>query len=191
MVQLADSRARCKGCLDLEADATKRYYRLRIYSSQLLDENNDKASSQELDQRANNLGIAFGEAVSSFAPQILAIGEQQINGWLAEDKSLAIYRHQLADILRGKAHTLAAQGEAIVATLSATADTAQTVYGMLSSADLPWPTLKLDGKEVQLDQAAYTKYRSAADRDERKQVVNAFFGKIGRAACRERVGQYG
>src|SRR3546814_12950251 len=96
MVQLADSRARCKGCLDLEADATKRYYRLRIYSSQLLDENNDKASSQELDQRANNLGIAFGEAVSSFAPQLLAIGEQQINGWLAEDKSLAIYRHPLA-----------------------------------------------------------------------------------------------
>src|SRR3546814_4412335 len=30
---------------------------------------------------------------------------------------------------------------------------------------------------VQLDQAAYTKYRSAADRDERKQVFNAFFGK--------------
>lgn len=174
---LGDNRARFKSCLDLEADATKRYYRLRIYSSQLLDENNDQASSQELDQRANNLGIAFGEAVSSFAPQILAIGEQQIGTWLDADKSLAIYRQPLDNILRGKAHTLDAEGEAIVATLSATADTPQTVYGMLSGADLPWPTLKLDGKDVQLDQAAYTKYRSAADRGERKQVFDAFFGK--------------
>src|SRR3546814_2688757 len=33
--QLADSRARFKSCLDLEADATKRHYRPRIYSSQL------------------------------------------------------------------------------------------------------------------------------------------------------------
>lgn len=174
---LADGRARFKSCLDLQADAAKRYYRMRIYSSQLLDEDNDKASSQELDQRANNLGTAFGEATSSFAPQILAIGEQQIDAWLAQDKSLVIYRHPLADILRGKAHTLNADGEAIIATLSATADTPQNVYGMLSSADLPWPTLKLEGQDVQLDQAAYTKYRSAADRDERKQVFDAFFGK--------------
>lgn len=174
---LADNRARFKTCLDLQSDAAKRYYRLRIYSSQLLDENNDKASSQELDQRANNLGTEFGEAVSSFAPQILAIGEKQIDSWLGEDKSLAIYRHPLADILRGKAHTLDAEGEGIVATLSATADAPQNVYGMLSSADLPWPTLKLDGKDVLLDQAAYTKYRSVPDRDQRKQVFDAFFGK--------------
>src|SRR3546814_7136030 len=100
MVQLADSRARCKGCLDLEADATKRYYRLRIYSSQLLDENNDKARSHELDQRANNLGIAFGEAVSSFAPQILALGEQQINGWLAEDTRSEEHTSDLQSLLR-------------------------------------------------------------------------------------------
>ncbi|NGY05961.1 oligoendopeptidase F [Solimonas terrae] len=174
---LADSRARFKSCLDLQSDAARRYYRLRIYSSQLLDEANDKASSQELDQRANNLGTAFGEAASSFAPEILAIGEQQIDGWLAQDQSLAIYRHPLADILRGKAHTLDAEGESIIATLSATSDAPQNTYGMLSSADLPWPTLKLDGQDVRLDQAAYTKYRSAADRDERKQVFDAFFGK--------------
>ena len=175
--QLGESRARFKHCLDLESDATRRYYRLRIYSSQLLDEDNDKASSQALELRASNLATQFGEAVSSFAPQILALGDAKIDAWLAQDKSLAIYRYPLANILRGKPHTLDAQGEAIVATLSATADAPQTIYGMLSSADLPWPTLKLGGEDVQLDQAAYTKYRSVADRDQRKQVFDAFFGR--------------
>jgi len=48
---------------------------------------------------------------------------------------------------------------------------------VLSNADLPWPKIKLaSGEEVTLDQSAYTKYREAANRDDRKKVMDAFFG---------------
>src|SRR5207237_5104852 len=44
---------------------------------------------------------------------------------------------------------------------------------------MPWPTGKLaDGKEAKLDQSAYTRYREAANRDDRKKVMDAFFGKF-------------
>jgi oligoendopeptidase F len=34
-----------------------------------------------------------------------------------------------------------------------------------------------DGQEVTIDQAAYTKYRAAGNRDDRKRVFDAFWGK--------------
>ncbi len=44
---------------------------------------------------------------------------------------------------------------------------------------MPWPTVKLsDGTEVKLDQSAYTKYRESANRDDRKLVFDAFWGKF-------------
>ena len=44
---------------------------------------------------------------------------------------------------------------------------------------MPWPTIKLaDGNEVKLDQSAYTKWREVANRDDRKKVFDAFFGKF-------------
>jgi oligoendopeptidase F len=50
-------------------------------------------------------------------------------------------------------------------------------YTILVEADVPWPKLKLSsGEEVTLDGSAYTKYREAANRDDRKRVMDAFFG---------------
>jgi oligoendopeptidase F len=175
--RLGDDRATFKRCLDLRADAIKRFGRLTVYASEQLDEANDVASSQELKQRADNLAVQLDEATSSFAPEILSIGQKKLDSWLAREPGLAIYRHSLDVILRDKAHTLDAAGEAIVATLSATADNSQTIYGMLASADLPWPTVTLGGEKVRLDQAAYTKYRAAPDRNARKQVFDTFFGQ--------------
>src|SRR5258708_12741869 len=43
---------------------------------------------------------------------------------------------------------------------------------------MPWPSVTLaDGKEVKLDQSAYTQYRELHNRDDRKKVFDAFWGK--------------
>ncbi|MEQ1577583.1 MAG: hypothetical protein ABL894_08020, partial [Hyphomicrobium sp.] len=45
------------------------------------------------------------------------------------------------------------------------------------NAEMQWPTIKLsDGKEVRLDDAAYTQYRQSPVRADRDAVFRAFFG---------------
>ena len=174
---LGDSARRLKACLDAQADFTKRYARLEVYASELFAEDTGLPETQELSEKARILGTKLEEAISFVKPEILRLGKARLERFYARAKSLAIYRHPLDQILRSAAHTLDGNGEGIVAAFGLSEEAASSTHRILANADLPWPTLKLsDGKEVKLDQSAYTEYREAPKRDDRKKVFDAFWG---------------
>src|SRR6267142_4400128 len=157
--KLGESPQRLKSCLDAYADFTKRFARLETYSSQLLAEDTGSAESLELQDKARHLGAQREEASSCLKPEILRLGRAKVEALLKKDRSLAVYRHYLDDIVRMAAHTLDAKGEGIVANFELSEGAAGSTYQILSNAELPWPTVRLsDGKEVLLDQSAYTEY---------------------------------
>ncbi|HJW56039.1 MAG TPA: oligoendopeptidase F [Burkholderiaceae bacterium] len=176
--QLGSSAKRFKSCLDLNADMQKRFMRLSSYSAQLHDEDTGAIAGLELNQKADVLGSRLEQATSFVRPEILALGEAKVAQFLAQDPSLAIYRHPLDEILRFAPHTLNAQGEELVATFGLATNAADAIYSIFSNADMPWPAVTLsDGTKVVIDQSAYTRYRAANDRDDRKKVFDAFWGK--------------
>ena len=175
---LGDSAARLKSCLDAFSDFTKRYARLETYASELLSEDTGKPESLELQEKSHSLGAQHSEATAFLRPEVLKLGRAKVAALLKGDKSLAIYRHVLDDIVRMAPHTLDAKGEAIVAAFELSSGAAGNTYRIMSNADMPWPTVTLsDGKVVKLDQSAYTEYREAHNRDDRKKVFDAFWGK--------------
>ena len=174
---LGDSAARLRSCLDLRADATKRLYRLGTYSGEKLAEDTGVAASLELNQRADLLENKLNEASAFVEPEVLRIGARKVEQFIAKDRGLAVHRFPLARILRAAPHTLDGAGEALVAKFGLMNGSGQSAYSILADADIPWPHLKLaSGEEVTLDPSAYTKYRESADRDDRKRVMDAFFG---------------
>ncbi len=175
---LTDSVKRFKTCLDLNAEVLKRCNRLAVYASQTNDEDTGLAPGQDLKQRAETLSSRLDEASSFFNPEILQLGRSKVDSFLLKDKSLAIHRHPLDDILRTAAHTLDRKGEALIAQFGMATDAASAVFSTLSAADMPWPTVKLsDGSEVRLDQTGYEKYRALNNRADRKLVFDAFWAK--------------
>jgi oligoendopeptidase F len=176
--QLGQSVQRFKVCLDLNADARKRLYRLYTYASQQHDEDTALTAGLDLKQRAEVLDDQFNEATSFFSPELLKLGKDKVVSLLQQDKSLAIYEHSMDDTLRSAAHTLDDKGEALLATLGQTTGAARSIYSTLADSDMPWPRVKLnDGTDVVIDQTAYEKYRASPHRDERKRVFDAFWGK--------------
>jgi oligoendopeptidase F len=173
---LGDGAARFRQCLDLQAYMTKRYYRLAVYSGEQLAEDTGSGPYLELDQRADILGNKLKEAQAFVDPEILHLGKDRIERFLSEDRALATYRFPLDRILRAAPHTLSDDGEAIVARFGLMADAGGSAYSILTNADIPWPKLKIGSEEVTLDASAYTKYREAQNRDDRKRVMDAFFG---------------
>ena len=175
---LGESAKRFKQCLDLEYDLLKRYSKLSVYAGELEAEDTGKPESQALNQKAQVIGAKITEDTAFVNPEILALGKTRIDAFFREEPGLRIYRHPVDDILRTAAHTLDAKGEAIVAAFALSTGSSGSTYRILSNSDMPWPTVKLsDGTEVKLDQAAYTQHREAANRDDRKKVLDAFFGK--------------
>jgi oligoendopeptidase F len=176
--KLGESANRLKSCLDAYADFIKRFARLETYSSQLLAEDTGAAESLELQDKARHLGAQREEAIAFLKPEVLRLGRAKVDGLLKGDESLAVYRHYLDDIVRMAAHTLDAKGEGIVANFELSEGAADSTYQILSNAELPWPTVRLSGgKEVRLDQSAYTEHREAPNRDDRMKVFDAFWGK--------------
>ncbi|MBV9190228.1 MAG: oligoendopeptidase F family protein, partial [Betaproteobacteria bacterium] len=176
---LGDSAKRMLECLELQSDVLKRYFRLAVYANELYAEDTGQSSSLSLRQRSQVLGSKLTEAASFVSPEVLQIGPEKVQSFLKEEKGLAVYRHSLDDILRMAPHTLDLAGEALIASFQLAAGQSSSVYTSFANSDMPWPTVKLsDGQEVRLDQAAYTKYRDVANRDDRKLVMDSFFGKF-------------
>lgn len=176
--KLGSSVARFKACFDLQYDIVKRYYRISGYSGKVYDQNTSDTAGLELNQRAATLGSRVGQALSFVSPEVLKMGERKVEAFLKQDKSLAVYRQPLREILRAAPHTLSTEGEAIVADMALATGAASSTYSILSNADMPWPQITLsDGTKVTIDQSAYTKYRAVNNRDDRKAVFDAFWGK--------------
>jgi len=174
---MGEDAARFRKCLDSKWDMTKRYYRLSAYSAEQLAADTGSPAFLELDQKADVRGAKLRAATSFVDPEILRIGPDRVAAFLKADPALAIYRFPLDQVLRAAPHTLSGEGEAIVAGFGPMDNAGASTYAVLVNADMPWPTLTLaSGETVTLDDAAYTKHRESANRDDRKRVMDAFFG---------------
>ena len=152
---LGDSAARLKQCLGLQADMTKRYYRMAAFASEQLSEDTGSPASLELDQKGDILGTRLSEAGAFVDPEILKLGRDRVAQFLKKEPALAIYRYPLERILRNAPHTLNDEGEAIVAAFGLMDNAGGSAYSILTNADIPWPKVKLStGEEVTLDGSA-------------------------------------
>ena len=125
------------------------------------------------------IGSTFSAKAAFIDPELLEMGKAKIDAFLAKEPKLEKYRHNLDDVLRRKSHTGSEKEEKIIADASLMADAPDNIYGIFSNAEFPNPSVTLsDGKTVKLDKAAYTLYRALPNREDRKKVFEAFFGKI-------------
>ncbi len=173
---LGTSPERLASCLDTFSELGQELIRLSSYAAMLSDEDTRDSEALAMRQVASSLETSFARASSFLEPEILAIGEEQIDELLRASPELSDYRHFLDNILRLKPHTLDAAGEELIATAGLMASAPSSVYGILANADMPWPTLTLsDGTDVRLDQAGYSRYRAVPSRADRTKVYEKFW----------------
>jgi len=160
------------------SDVRREAVRLFVYAGLQGDEDLRVAAAQERRQQAQALQTLIDEKTAWVAPEIIALGQAKVESFLEQNAQLARrFDFFLKNTLRGAPHTLGPEAEAILAASGNVLSQPNSIYQQLADAELPYPTVELsDGKKVRLDQAAYTKYRSAASRTDRKAVFDAFWG---------------
>jgi oligoendopeptidase F len=153
--------------------------RLAVYANALSDEDVRAARPREMKQSAEELITAFAAACSWIRPEILTMDAAKVRKWIKEEPKLSPYRMFLEETLRNKPHTLDAGEEKVAAEAGELQRTGSEVHGVLSNADLPYPTVKLStGETVRLDAAAFTLHRQARARADRDKVFAGFFGAL-------------
>ena len=145
--------AALQAMFDLDRDLS----RLAVYANSLSDEDIRAARPREMKQAAEELATAFSSACSWVRPEILtALNPAKVRKFVAQESKLAPYRVYLEETLRRRPHTLGAGEERVAAEAGELEQAGGEVHGVLSNADLPYPTIKLStGESVRLDPAAF------------------------------------
>lgn len=164
--------------LDAISSARRESIRLLVYASLKADEDVRIAVNQERRQQAQSLQTLISQKTSWLAPEIIALGADRVQRFLAESAPLAQrFDFHLNDMLRAAPHTLGDQAEAVLAGAGTVLRQPATVRSLLAEGDMPLPTVTLSGGiKVRLDPAAYEKYRQSSNRADRKLVFDAFWG---------------
>lgn len=174
--KLATSPDELYGCLKLRSDCGKELSRLYSYASMLSDQDTRESKSLSMKQEMDQTYVDLMARASFIEAEIAAMSKEEIEQFIARDPRLTVYRLYLMDIQRRKAHKLSEKEEKLIAQARMMADAPQTIYGIFSNAELPYPEVKLtDGTTVLLDQAGYGRLRASANRADREIVFNTFF----------------
>ena len=174
--RLGESAATLSEALDVISATEKDLVRLYVFAFLKADEDRRVSEAQERRGEATLLLAAFEEATSFVSPELLRVGSETIKGYLDAEPRLARHAFNVRNILRKEPHTLSDEAEAVIAGTSAMRQGPERVFAMLTSSDMPFPTITLStGEEVRLDQAAYGKHRASRDRADRKRVFDAFW----------------
>lgn len=159
------------------SDTNKEAARVYVYTSLNRDADQREPEAQSRFGLSRQMFTSLGEATSWISPELLTIGEERLQQFLAEEPALGDFEFLINDALRQAPHTLSEEVETILAQAGMVLSSPEQIYGNYANADIPWPTVTLsEGNEVTLSQAGYGLWRAAPNREDRKKVFDTFWG---------------
>lgn len=151
-----------------------------VYVYALLNKSGDNGdpAAQAMEERATRLYVAVGTAASFLTPEILATPKEKLGAYRA-DPQLSGYAHILEEIERGRAHTLDAERERMLAMLADAAHTPDNSFTMLESVDMRFPAmLDENDEEITITHGNYTVLRESPDPRVRREAFEKYFGEF-------------
>ena len=178
--KLGSSASTLASALELSTRLAKEATRLYVYASMLSDTDTRVSEPQGMQQEMQQMFAQYGAEASFVEPELLKVGSASVEKFIAAEPRLKVYTFYLRDIVRRAPHTLSDAEEKLLADASPLAGSASNIYGILTNADFPYPTITLsDGRSAKVDQAGYSELRTSKNRDDRKAAMSAFFTSLG------------
>jgi len=177
---LGESAAAFRRAVERLHAVRERLGRVIVYASMRSDEDTRVGDHTARDGRAGSLAVAFGEAVSWFEPEVLALDDAVLADYLDQDPELRIYEHWLDDLRRSRPHTLDPEREALLAAAGNVTRGAASVFNALNNADLRFPVIRdEDGVEIELTKARYQRLVRSTSRRVRREAFEGFMDAYG------------
>lgn len=149
-----------------------------LYAMLHFSSDNSDPEHQTMQGRATNLIVAANTAVAFLEPEILACDEATIRSYL-DCPELAVYRHTVENILRGRAHMLSKEQETMLAAMTDVRGNASNIFEMLHHVDMTFPPMiDEEGNETPLTHGNFGVYRESSDARVRHEAFAKYFGEF-------------
>jgi oligoendopeptidase F len=176
---LTSSAANLLSCLEFNSALNREATRLFNYAGLNSDLDTRNMNYTGMKQELQQMFSDFGARSAFIQPEILTADWSVIDNFIKSEPKLEPYRMGLDNLFRTKKHTLSEKEERIMALSGMVDGVSYSIYNTFSNAEMPAPEVTLsDGKKVLLTGTAYGKYRTLANRDDRKKVFETFFNNL-------------
>ena len=139
------------------------------YSSRRNDEDTRIGKYQEMNGMSMSAYVGLMSSTAFQTPEIMAIPEETLERFYAEEPGLERYRRYIFDIRRHAAHVLSPSEEKLLAMAGEMMQSPDDIYSKFADADLTFPdAVDKDGNKHPLSQGTYISYMESDDRELRK-----------------------
>lgn len=169
------------GYLRFDDDATLELERLFNYVSRRADEDTRVGKYQDLKAQLRALIARVGAASAWFAPKLLALSDETLDGWYADTPGLNLYRRAIDRLRALKDHVLAPSEEALLAQASEMAAQPEAIFSMLNDADMSFEdAVDSKGHSHAVTHGSYFPLMQSGDRSLRESAYHSIYGAYGR-----------
>lgn len=153
---------------------------LAEYIMRKADEDTRDAKYQALSGKFMSVYVELQTAISFETPQIMAIPEETLDGFYSACPELERYRRYLTETRRLKAHTLSDAEERILASAGEMAQAPNTIFDVLSDADMTYPdAIDSRGNHHPLSAGTFVMLEESMDRRLRKSAYENLYHTLG------------
>ena len=146
------------------------------YAERLFDEDQTNTAHQAMNAKAYSAYAEMESRVAFVDPEIIAAPQELLERYYEELDELPLYRKQIEEIRRRKAHCLSAEMEKLLAMTAEMSQTPADAFSILSNADLVLPEIvDENGEKVRLTSGRYGQFVQSADRRVRKDAFEAMY----------------
>ncbi len=147
----------------------QRSSRVRVYAnmSNAVDANDELGAA--MNGKAMSALAQVGAAVSFLEPELLAIGEAKLRGWVDSDPRMKLYDFFFTDLFRKQAHVRSAEVEELLGMLRDPFQAVRMTAGAIANADFRFkPAKDSKGKNLELTQSTKNSLMHSPDRKARR-----------------------
>ena len=191
MVQMGKDMAGFAGILGRDAKTLLAYMQrleeIQVLSSQLAnyaqrkgDEDTRVAAYQAMGSKFSAAFVELSTATSFETPELLAISDETMEQFYAQEPGLERFRRYLNDQRRLKAHILSPSEEKLLAAAGSVTRLPGDAFGMLNNADMTYPAaVDSEGKAHKLTGGSFVPLQMSPDRVLRKDAYEKLYTRLG------------
>lgn len=150
------------------------------YASCKGDEDTGNSFYQDVRGKAMNVYVSIASAVAFATPEIMAIADETLDRFYAQQPELETYRRSLYQIRRRKDHILSPAEERLLASAGEMANASENIAGVFRNADQIFPDVTdSQGNVHPLTDATFVPLLTSPDRELRRRAFETYYKQLG------------
>lgn len=146
------------------------------FAERLFDQDQKNTKHQAMTAKVMNLYAQGAGMMAFLEPELLAMDDEVLEDFYKAEPGLELYRGQIDEIRRMKAHVLSAEMEKLMAMTTEMSQVASDTFSILNNADFQFPEVTNEkGESVRLSHGSYGVLMESPDRKVRKDAFEKMY----------------